>query len=233
MSLLRPMAKPSLERGSVNVTLTSLYVWINHKLQVASKSIASLSNRTNSWNFHGDVDDDGDVDGVGGKVCDEEFAKEVACSPRRLPLPLPQQPAGSLHMFPSSVFFMCFLRLSSNSPNWLSSPKMFFISLPSLSPLLLAFFSSFTPSLLHPICLIISLAHFQLTPHLKVNTHPLASVSHDSEVIGQMHHLVLLPRIILIPAHIVWGDPGIWLIMIIQWGEIPPNGPYQPTLHTS
>ena len=28
MSLLRPMAKPSLERGSVNVTLTSLYVWI-------------------------------------------------------------------------------------------------------------------------------------------------------------------------------------------------------------
>ena len=39
MSLLRPMAKPSLERGSVNVTLTSLYVWINHKLQVASKSI--------------------------------------------------------------------------------------------------------------------------------------------------------------------------------------------------
>ena len=160
MSLLRPMAKPSLERGSVNVTLTSLYVWINHKLQVASKSIAFLSNRTNSWNIHGDVDDDdGDVDGVGGKVCGEEFAKEVACSPRRLPFPfLNNRRALSICSLP--LFSLCISFAFPPIPPTGSLLLKCFLSLFLLFPspvscLLLPFFSSFTPSLLHPICLII------------------------------------------------------------------------------
>ena len=209
MSLLRPMAKPSLERGSVNVTLTSLYVWINHKLQVASKSIFYQIAQTPETFTVILTTTTVMLMVLVGKYVVRNLQRKSPVLLAAFPFPfLNNRRALSICSLP--LFSLCisfaFPPIHPTGSLLLKCFLSLFLLFPSpVSCLLLPFFSSFTPSLLHPICLIISLAHFQLTPHLKANTHPLASVSHGSEVIGQMHHLVLLPRIILIQLHILYG----------------------------
>ena len=107
MSLLQLMAKPSGGGWGggvcVNVTLTSLCVWIkpHSKLQACALYLYVAPDDSCSWEiflahhtkvlseyFHDDEDDT--VVLLWESMRGEEFAaEEVACSPRRLPFPFP------------------------------------------------------------------------------------------------------------------------------------------------
>ena len=214
MSLLRPMAKPSLERGSVNVTLTSLYVWINHKLQVASKSIFYQIAQTPETFTVILTTTTVMLMVLVGKYVVRNLQRKSPVLLAAFPFPfLNNRRALSICSLP--LFSLCIsFAFPPIHPTWPSSPKMIFISLPSLS----------LPRLLSLAAILLFLHSLSPPPHLPY--HLIGPLSIDSSSKGkhtsigeciswQRSHWSNAPFSIASSynldsaAHIVWGDPGI------------------------